>query len=491
MRTLPLITLSLIACASSGLKTATAQDDALEGASVNVETLASQDGARAEAALSCASGKGTELSCEELDELLLLRHARSPRGREILVHLLEGRLVDAISREQGLRASETAISAHIKVLEEQIIASGQAKSLNEYLSNSDVDPAVFKEYMRLAVLQEKLTQISLGIEDGGNVTGEQQTAWLDAEIEQRGLHETWENTPPKDGVILTCPPVQLMTAEFLAHLRAQLSLSELRENCYHLLLARRIRARMPDLAPRKLEEAIEREVQRRRQAAESDPAYSGVDFERLLASQGLTLDSLKRDPSVMIAALSGLYIDEVHSEDGLRAAYNTERAYFDGYYGEALGVRAILLQASLYPNEFIPRTFEAAERELIKAMELVRSEEDFIAIAQELSEAKGVLAKGAQHWMPKLDKQIGTELLSEAFSRWGGQPELPALPADRLLGPRRTPKGYAVLWISGRRPAPAWESMAVYVRQDLRKRFIEEVLKPSDVILKIPGVSGD
>jgi hypothetical protein len=93
--------------------------------------------------------------------------------------------------------------------------------------------------------------------------------------------------------------------------------------------------------------------------------------------------------------------------------------------------------------------------------------------------------------MPKLDKQIGTELLAEAFSRWGGQPELPALPPDRLLGPRRTPKGYAVLWISARKPAPAWESMAVYVRQDLRKRFIEEVLKPSDVILKIPGVSGD
>ena len=468
-----------------------ARDRALESTSVNVEVLASQDGSQAEAALSCASGKGTELSCEELDKLLLLRHARSPRGREILQHLLEGRLVDAISKEQGLVASEVEISERIKVLEEQIIASRQAKGLNEYLSKSGVNPAVFKEYMRLAILQEKLTQISLGIEDGGNVTGEQQTAWLDSEIEQRGLQEPWENTPPKDGVILNCPPVQLKTAEFLAHLRAQLSPDELRENCYHLLLARRIRARMPDLAPRKLETAIEKEVQRRRLVAESDPAYSGVDFERLLASQGLTLESLKRDPSVMIAALSGLYIDEVHSEDGLRAAYNTERAYFDGYYGEALGVRAILLQASLFPNEFIPRTFEAAEKELVQVMNLVSSEDDFIAIAKELSEAKGVLSKGALHWMPKLGKQIGADLLGEAFSRWGGRPELPTSPPERLLGPRRTPKGYAILWVSARKPAPAWDAMAVYVRQDLRKRFIEEVLKPSDVILKIPGVSGD
>ena len=454
-------------------------------------TVSDQDVAPKAGARIFASAKGTELSYAELDELLLRRHSRSPRGREILRHLLEGRLVDAISKERGVVASKAAIDERINLFEEQVKSSGMAKDLKAYLSDSGVDHLVFKEYMRLAILQESLTRLSLGVAEGGSVTGEQQTAWLDSEIEQRGTIEPWEEIPAKDGAILLCPPVELKTSEFLDHLRTQLSPAELNDTCYHLLLARRIRARMPDTSPKKIEEAIKQEVQRRKLAAEADPAYQGVDFERLLASQGLTLASLKRDPSVLIAALSGLYIDEVHTQESLRDAYNTERAYFDGYYGEALGVRAILLQANLYPNEFVPRTFETAERELIKIMEKVNSEEDFIALAEQLSEAKGALAAGALHWMPKLDKQIGAELLNEAFSRWGGRPKLPATAPQRLLGPRKTPKGFAVLWISKRRPAPAWEGMVAYVRQDLRNRFIKEVLMPSDVILVTPETSRD
>jgi len=439
----------------------------------------------------CATGRGSALSIDELNELLLRRHARSPRGREILRHLLEGRLVDAIAKERGVSADDAEVKARIKTLEEQVRASGQAKDLEEYLESSGVDPVVFTDYMRLAVLQEKLTRIALEVGEGGSVTGEQQTAWLDAEIEQRGLQEPWQDLPEKGGLVLICSPVQLKTAEFLGHLHAQLSPAELKETCYHLLLARRISARMPDTPHAKVKGAIDREVNRRRIEAESDPAYAGVSFERLLASQGLTIDSLSKDPSVKIAALSALYIDETHSDEGLRAVYNAERAYFDGHYGEALGVRALFLQASRFTNEFIPRTFEAAEKEMVKLIEPVQSEEDFLALSREHSEAKGELAKGALHWMPLLDKRIGAELRGEAFSRWGGSPELPADPTGRLIGPRRTPKGYAALWLSARRPAPAWKQMAAYVRQDLRRRFIEEVLKPSEVVVEITDASGN
>jgi hypothetical protein len=477
--------LSSLSQAEAPLGAPVHRDLAQATSSAQADAATAQDKPALEKAGVCATGKDSQLSFHELDDLLLLRHARSPRGREILRHLLEGHLVDEIAKERGVGAKQSEIEAHIELLEQQIISSGQAKDLNQYLVDSGVALEIFRDYMRLAVLQESLTRLSLGIEEGGNVTGEQQTAWLDSEIEKRGLKEPWQDLPDKDGVVLICAPVELKTSEFLSHLRAQLPPAELSETCYHLLLARRISARMPDMAQTEIDKAIAQEIKRRRLVAESDPAYSGVGFERLLASQGLTLTSLQRDPSVTIAALSGLYIDEVYSEEGLRAAYNTERVFFDGYYGEALGVRAILLQANLFPNEFIPRTFEAAERELLKLMALVSSEEDFLAFAQEHSEAKGKLAKGALHWMPLLDKQIGSELLSEAFSRWGGRPEIPTLPSERLLGPRRTPKGHAVIWLSGRRPAPAWKTMAVYVRQELRKRFIEEVLKPSEVVLTI------
>ena len=440
-------------------------------------------------AVVCATGRDTILELAELDELLILRHARSPRGREILRHLLEGRLVNAIAMERGVVATEAEIAERIGTLEEQVRASGQAQSLEEYLKESDIDPTVFAEYMRLAVLQEKLTRLAVGIDDGDSVTGEQQSAWLDAEIEERGVRE--ESPPFPRGIVLVCPPVQLKTSEFRDHLRTQLPQSELQEACYHLLLAQRIRNRMPDVSPTEIARAVADEVARRRKEAESDPTYSGISFERLLASQGLTPDSLARDPSVSIAALSELYVERVYGNDGVRAAYNTEREYFDGHYGEALGVRALFLSAARFTNEFIPRTFETAEKEMREMLEVIESEEEFLAISEGRSEAKGALAKGVLHWMPKLDKHIGAALVGEAFLRWGGRSELPTDPKERLLGPRRTPKGYAVLWLSSRRPAPAWEIMTMHVRQDLRKRFVEDVLKPSEVVMNLAGIAGD
>jgi len=440
-------------------------------------------------AIVCATGRGTRLELAKLDELLILRHARSPRGREILRHLLEGRMVDAIATERGVVATEAEVAERVDTLDEQVRASGQAESLEEFLRESGIDPAIFTEYMRLAVLQEKLTRLAVGMDENDHVTGEKQKDWLDAEIEERGVKE--EDPPFTKGVVLVCPPVQVTTPEFLDHLRAQLPQAELHEACYHLLLARRIRGRMPDVSPAEIERAVANEVDRRRKAAESDSAYGGISFERLLASQGLTPDSLARDPSVSIAALSGLYVDRIHGEEGLRAAYDSERDYFDGHYGEALGVRALFLNAARFTNEFIPRTFETAEEEMREMLTLIDSEEEFIAISEGRSEAQGELAKGALHWMPKLDKHIGAALVGEAFAHWGGRSELPDDPKERLMGPRRTPKGCAVLWLSSRRPAPAWETMVLHVRQDLRRNFVEDVLLPSDVVMDLAGISED
>jgi hypothetical protein len=440
-------------------------------------------------ALICATGRGTRLELAELDELLLLRNASSPAGQEILRHLLEARLVEAIAAERGVHASAAEVTQRISDLKEQMHTDGTAQSLNDYLKSSGVDPEVFAIYLRLAILQEKLTRLALGIEEGAIVSGEQQSSWINAEIERRGVVRS--QPPFHKGVVLTCPPVQLKVSEFLDHLRTQLPETELREACYHLLLVHRIRRRMPDVSPAEIDRAVEREVARRRKAAESDPAYAGIPFERLLASQGLSLDALTRDPTVSIAALSGLYVDRAYGDDGLRAAYNTEREYFDGHYGEALGVRALFLRAARFTNEFIPRTFAAAESEMNEMLAAIEGEDEFLLISKARSEAQGELAKGALHWMPVLDKQIGAALVSEAFARWGGRSELPEDPRERLIGPTRTPKGIAVLWLSARRPAPAWASMALHVRQDLRRRFLADVLEPSHVVMDLAGIPGD
>ncbi len=85
-------------------------------------------------------------------------------------------MVDAIASERDVTVREGEIEERVATLEEQVKKSGQAESIEEYLEASGVDPVVFIEYMRLAVLQERLTRLAVGIAEGVNITGEQQRA---------------------------------------------------------------------------------------------------------------------------------------------------------------------------------------------------------------------------------------------------------------------------------------------------------------------------
>ena len=86
----------------------------LAGAAAPQQELPAEEG------MICASGRGTQLKLKELDELLILRHARSPSGREILQHLLEGRMVDAIASERDVTVREGEIEERVATLEDQV-----------------------------------------------------------------------------------------------------------------------------------------------------------------------------------------------------------------------------------------------------------------------------------------------------------------------------------------------------------------------------------
>jgi hypothetical protein len=50
-----------------------------------------------------------------------------------------------------------------------------------------------------------------------------------------------------------------------------------------------------------------------------------------------------------------------------------------------------------------------------------------------------------------------------------------------LIGPVRSQGGVMLAWVGERRASPAWDVMASYVHRELRKRFMDEALKSSEV----------
>jgi parvulin-like peptidyl-prolyl isomerase len=421
-----------------------------------------------------AAALDSTLSFGELEELWMNRRAMTKDGRDALQHLVRTRLLDRLAQESRLVVTSEQVQARARAIEKQLIENQVAKSLEQYLREQKVEPAVFREHLRLALVQETLSRRALGIPEGTDVPAEQQEMWLDQIVAQRG---TDLPVPPwKDGVAARCGDLVVTGREFLEHLRWLLSADDVRDDCYQLLLVKRMRARMPDLAPEALAKAVEVELERRRAEVAADPKYKGLSYDQLLSSQGVSPSFIPQDPAVLAAALARVWVDRTNGPDGLRAAYEQSREWYDGHFGAAIEARAIFMRAAVLPNQIVPRTFETAEVELNKLAAQVKTEEDFGKLARKHTEDAGTRdLDGRLGAVTSGDERVPQEIRDALFSA--------SLAPDKppLLGPLRLPSGCVLLWVGAKTPAPSWDEMSSRVHNELRRRFIETVLPRDDV----------
>ena len=433
-----------------------------------------------EASERVAARAGEEvLGMDELRELLLLRHAFSPDGREILRHLVQSNMIDHLGDEGRVKVSQGEINKLWDRLDRDAKRAGVAGGMAAELRRTGMTPEDFRELLRRQILQQVLTRRALGLGKDASVSGEQMALWIDAEIQKRGLEVI--SPPWNDGVIAVCGEVEIELDAFAQLLADHLPAKEVRDGCFHLLLLRGVDQRMPDLAPEARTEAVKLEIDRRRREVEGDSAFKGLSFESLLGAQGMTLEALEQDPSVAIAALSELWVSRGYDEEGLREAYQNERSYFENHFGEALHLHAIFLRAAKFKNPWNPRVFEQAEAELTALIPRLKTLEAFAEHARSLSEdPRSKAAGGDLGWVTRSDDQAPTSLREAAFqdldTSGGAVPE-----GGELLGPVRLDNGVVLIWVSERRASPSWDVMVEYVRQELKRRFLSEILSQPDV----------
>jgi len=426
-----------------------------------------------------AYGRKTEVTFEELDQLIVWRHALTIEGRAALRQLLDMRMLARLGEEAKLEVTPAMLSRRWEELDRQIRSEGNPSGLRQVLADSDVDSKLFRDTLHLAIVQELLTRRALGIPADATVTSEQQTMWLEGVLERRGYTE--EPHPWVNGVVARCGDVTIGTGEYARFLRDQLQREDIVDACYQLLALKRIRARMPDLSDEAIFRGVEAEIDRRRVAAERNPLYQGIAYDDLLEAKGLSLAALRLDPAIHVSALAILWVDRSRTDEDLRDAYEAERKLFDGRYGEGVEVRVLVLHAAKYKNELIKRDFEEAEKQLLELRARMRGIEDFERLARLHSEDAtsresggliGVVTRGAAGVPEALRRIVFAKLDTE-------QGDV----AGTILGPVRLPSqgSTALVCLGARRPTPTWEAMSRFVRRELRARFLEEVLPKSSV----------
>lgn len=416
------------------------------------------------------------LAWPALDDLLIARHALGEDGRSALRQLLRARLLDRLAEESKLDITKAMLQARWEAIDREILAGGSSGGLVGYLKDEGVAAEVFREFLRLGMVQETLARRALGIPEGREVNAEQQEMWLDQVIEQRGTD--WPAPPWTDGIAARCGDVSVSAKDFTLFLRTQLPSDVVREACYQLLLEQRVHARMPDISAEALHQAVEAEVGRRRADVAEDPRYKGLSYEQVLSAQGMALDTVRQDPSVVCAALATLWVDRSFGEEGLRKIYAEERATFDGLHGEAREVRALFLRGAVFANQLNARTFAQAEAKLAELAEQVASIDDFTRLVAEQSEdATSRDKQGLLGWVPRGDERVPAAIREAVYSAAGRDRG-----AGRLVGPVRLANGAVLLWVGARRPAPGWESMRTAVHAELRRRFLEDCLRRDCVV---------
>ncbi len=418
-----------------------------------------------------ARGKSFEIRAADLERTLLERHGMGERGRELLELLVQTKLIERLAGEAKLEVTSEDLARRWNDLDRDARRAGKTQGLQGELAKNEVSIEDFRDSLRQQIVLERLVRAALGRAADAPVNGDEQAVWLQQEISARGL----SRFPPPwaDGVVARCAEVEVRAEEFGAFLRRRLDPDEVRDAAWHLLLLAGIEKRMPDLAPEARERALDAEVARRRKRHEAE--FPAISFEQRLGALGRTVELLRNDSAVEVAALSHLWVDRTSGEEGLRRTYEDERGFFEGNFGRAVRTHMLFLVAGRFVNDLQKRSYEDAEAELERMAERLGNLDDFGALSAERSEEATLRSnRGDLGWVTRDDPRVPAPVRQAVFQLLDRGESIPA--GGRALGPIRWDAGAALLWVSELRATPGWEAMSKIVHEELRRRFLEDVM---------------
>lgn len=435
-----------------------------------------------------ADGPSTEISFAELDPILLERHGLRPEGEDVLKRLLNSEILRSIAVDKGVTITDAMASARILELDKLLLAQGLEGGLARQLVENDVDPDIFRESLVLSLMQEELVRLSLGLAEGERPGVGPQNAWMDTTLAARDTH--YFNDPfPTDpsAPVAKSDEIVITMDAFQKRLRDELPRPFVEQAITQLVLQKRMRAEAGAIDAALWDAAIDLEIDRRRERHNQNPTTQGVTYEQLLDAQGLSISALRRDPAVIVTALTSVLAWR-ESEDKARAAgstetgealrdvgrrliYEEEQELFDNAFGAKLKLASCVLQSKAVPDEVVSRSTKEAMDYLKRLAPGIPDREGFELIVKQISEdVNAKQTKGELGWFGRGGSPMPQSILDLVFAYWE------AKQTPGVAGPIEIPGGVAIFWVGPYRPAPEWDVMSQAVQTELQARCLNNAL---------------
>ena len=402
-----------------------------------------------------------------LDEMVRRYLRPGQIGQDVLGLVIEEALVRAALSKRGIEVDDAEVQELYNHYERQMRETQKGLELAKVLAEQGIKRSVFLQKLRHVAGLQKLARQDMKLPEDTEVTNLHMRTWLQQNRENAVMVTDTAELPAGTVAIVDGEPVSARSyvLTLLDHVPPQDTARVVDTLLQEVVADRLLAANHIKLT----DEELDREFAFQKRRFESDPTHQGITFEEILKQQGWDPDRFRRSRGVKINAAVSLLGKHVFTTPQVEAAYEENK----NLYGPVIRARRILIPAS--DKADVGGTYPSFENALVIAKKVLK----------EIQEGARFEDQARLYSADTQTRFRGGSLEPFAPGRSTHGPEVtdalllaePGIPA----GPVRSPKGWEILLLEGRTPAPPVEDVTPDVRRLLAEKMWREAFETKDL----------
>jgi len=407
---------------------------------------------------------------KEFHDHLIALYAERETGESLLEQLIHETALKQEMARRKVHVPNSMVEARCAELDSALKShSGGQKGLLEYISEQNVDEEEFLRALRLSIAHDIMARDDFGLERDAPIPPEKLNLWLKELLSRKKVvvHD-------RGGALMaTVDGTEITVHEFGQRLITHLGTERVTGILNELIGIRLIPVWAGPLGLALTDDDVEEELRIREEILHGKKGFEEVSYsDWLRASAGQTIDDLKKSERFRAEVLMKKIARTLLTEDDLERHFEKNRNKYELRHGRAARLATIYLEAALFPNDKVSRSFEDAADELKELRKRIeRGEATFEGLAHIWSEYKAG---------DKVKLELGTLTLGVSGFREIVDAALKA-EIGTILGPFRTPEGCHLVKVLGQRGPVEFDRVSTIVVDDARQSLYTDMLKRANI----------